>query len=103
LKAPSVSTDPKLHVLRPYDAAEAITVGEAAAIARKCTQTLRDWCELHHVGRLVGGRWMISKVALLAFLDGDGPALRAYVAGDKQNPRLREYHERAGLLSNEGA
>jgi hypothetical protein len=42
---------------------------------------------------------MVSRVALAMFLDGDAKALRAYHAGNRSDPRVIAYFERAGLLA----
>ena len=46
-------------------------------------ETARQWAAAHDIGRKVGGRWKISRAALLMFLDGNRGALRAYLAGDR--------------------
>jgi hypothetical protein len=56
---------------------------QAAGIAGKSESTLRGWYAQHGFGRRVdGGAWLVSKVALAMFLDGEEKALRAYHAGD---------------------
>lgn len=86
------------QVLRPYDAREALTLAEAGRIADRHPETVRLWCERHHIGRKVVGTWQVSRVALCMLLDDDPPALRAYLAGDRAGPRVRPYLERAGLV-----
>ena len=71
------------QVLRPYHRSEAITVTETALMARKSKRTIRDWCNLHDIGRRIGGQWQISRVALAMFLDGDLEALKTYLRGDR--------------------
>src|SRR3712207_3535435 len=74
------------RVLLPFDRREAITVGAAANITGRAERTIRDWCEAHHLGRRIGGSpWIVSRVALAMFLDGDEPALAAYLAGDRSS------------------
>ena len=51
-------------ILRPYYLAEAIGVAEAARQSGKSMRTMREWCALHRIGRIIGGRWAISQVAL---------------------------------------
>ena len=59
---------------------------------------MRGWCEVHGLGRRVGGgTWSVSKVALAMFLDGDLKALKAYHARDRADPSVIAYFERAGL------
>jgi hypothetical protein len=61
----------KPRILIPWSVQEAITVTEAAKIAGCSLVTIRTWAHMDGLGRRVGGRWMISKVALSMFLDGD--------------------------------
>jgi hypothetical protein len=70
--------------LIPFDKREGMTLAEAAGVAGKSPGTIRNWCVQHDLGRRVGGgTWVVSKVALAMFLDGDTRALRAYRAGDR--------------------
>jgi hypothetical protein len=87
----------RLRVLVPWDAREAICVTEAAKIAGCTPVTIRTWAHLDGLGRRVGGRWMISKVALAMFLDGDRSALLAYLQGDRESELVIAYFERCGL------
>jgi hypothetical protein len=41
-----------------------------------------------------GGAWMLSKVALMMFRDGDGKALRAYYAADRTGDLVVAYSRR---------
>jgi hypothetical protein len=87
-------------ILSPFDRRECISLKKAADIAGKSESTMRNWCEEHGLGRRVGGGpWMVSKVALAMFLDGDAMALRAYHAGDRGDRRVIAYLERNGLPS----
>ncbi|MET4512593.1 hypothetical protein ABIB81_001903 [Bradyrhizobium sp. I1.7.5] len=90
--------DSYLKVLTPYDPREGISLKEAAARAGKSESTLRNWCVQHGLGRRVGGGvWVVSKVALGMFLDGDRRALAAYLAGDRSSSLVKEYFERVGV------
>jgi hypothetical protein len=91
----SYASEPQ--VLRPYHAAEALTAAEAASIYRKSERTIRDWSQLHDLGRKIGGRWMVSKVALAMWFDGNTVALSAYLRGDRTAPIIVEYFERCGV------
>jgi hypothetical protein len=84
-------------ILRPYNAAEALTIEQAALIAGRSPRTIRDWAARFDIGRRIQGRWAISKVALAMFLDGDAVALAAYLAGDRSSPKATEYFERCGV------
>jgi hypothetical protein len=52
---------------------------------------------LHDIGRKVGGRWMVSKVALAMWLDGDRATLARYLAGDRSSAVITAYFERCGV------
>ena len=72
------------QVLTPYHRSEAFrSLPEAAAEAGRGVSTMRIWCEQHHLGRHIGGRWEVSRVALRMYLNGDKRALRLYLAGDR--------------------
>src|ERR1035441_6017407 len=63
-------------ILSPFDKRECVSLQQAADIAGKSESTLRGWCDVHGLGRRVGGgTWSVSKVALAMFLDGDIKAL----------------------------
>jgi hypothetical protein len=89
------------QVLIPYDpeTKEAIPLKEAAARAGRSESTIKNWCRDHHIGRRVGGGWMVSQVALAMFLDGDQRTLRAYLAGDRSSDLVKPYFDRFGLES----
>jgi hypothetical protein len=85
-------------VLIPYDPREGISLAMAAKRAGKSETTIRNWCHQHGLGRRVGGGvWVVSKVALAMFLDGDRRALAAYLAGDRSSSLVKEYFERVGV------
>ena len=83
--------------LRPYYLAEAIGVAEAARQAGKSMRTMREWCALHRIGRIIGGRWAISEVALDMLLNGDKDSLEAYLNGDRTSERVRSYYTRRSI------
>jgi hypothetical protein len=85
------------RVLVPWNAEEAICVTEAAKIVGCSLVTVRTWAALHGLGRRVGGRWMLSRVALTMYLDGDAKALAAYLQGDRESELVVGYFERCGL------
>jgi hypothetical protein len=91
------ATDAKPHVLIPFDLKEALAISEAAAIAGRSTVTVRTWAANFDLGRPVGGRWMISRVALAMYLDSDRKALRAYLSGDRESEIVVHYFRRFGL------
>ena len=79
------------RVLVPFDQREAITVREACRISGRSADTVRRWAALHDLGRPVGGQWMLSRVALRMYLDGDRFALRAFLSGDRISDMVSPY------------
>jgi hypothetical protein len=78
--------------LIPFDKSEGMTL---TGVAGKSPGTIRNWCVQHDLGRRVGGgTWVVSKVALAMFLDGDTRALRAYHAGDRSSELVASYFQR---------
>lgn len=87
----------KPRILIPFDIGEALSISEAATIAGRSTVTVRTWAANFDLGRPVGGRWMISRVALAMFLESDRRALKAYLSGDRESRLVISYFERFGL------
>ncbi len=85
------------QVLIPYDRRESITLDHAARHIGRSVATLRQWAAVHDLGRKVGGRWEVSRVALAMHLDGNVQALAAYLAGDRTSDMVRSYFQRAGI------
>lgn len=86
------------HILRPFNAAEAIRVNVAARLAGVAPRTIQHWCAVHRIGRRIGGgHWRVSRIALAMLLDGDREALRLYLSGDRVSARIAAYFRRAGL------
>jgi hypothetical protein len=66
----------KNYTLVPFDAAEGLTLQQAAAVAGKSQRTLRNWRIEHGIGRRVAdGTWVVSRVALAMLLHSDLDAL----------------------------
>ena len=84
-------------ILRPYYLAEVIGVAEAARQAGRSPRAIREWCSLHGIGRIIGGRWAISQVALDMLLEGDKDGLEAYLNGDRTSERVRSYYIRRSI------
>jgi hypothetical protein len=86
------------YVLSPYDKRETMTVDNAAELAGRSDGTIRNWCEKFEIGRrIAGGNWEVSRVALQMLLDGEMEALAEYHTGERTDPRVIAYFERAGL------
>jgi len=66
-------------------------------MAGRSERTIRDWCTRFDIGRRIGGRWAVSKVALATLLDGNKEALAAYLAGERSSPTVAEYFSRCGV------
>jgi hypothetical protein len=91
-------------ILRPYHAAEALTVRQAATMAKRSVRTIRDWAARFDLGRRIGGSWAISSVALLMHLEANHDALSLYHAGDRSSTTVTAYFERCGVpLPRRGA
>jgi hypothetical protein len=84
-------------ILIPYDPREAITLKQAAARAGRSDRTLAAWCEGYGLGRKIGGRYIVSRVALEMHLDGNTRALERYHDGEREHPTVAEYRARLGL------
>src|SRR5262245_58144212 len=84
-------------ILRPYYRAEAISVAEAARQAGKSERTMREWCARHQIGRVIGGRWAVSQIALDMLLEGDKEGLESYLSGDRSSDRVRSYYTRRSI------
>ena len=91
-------TDPiESQVLRPYNRQEVFSAAEAAISAGRSKRTIRDWCQIHDLGRRIGGQWAVSKVALSMWLEGDRQALTAYLAGDRSSDLIADYFARCDV------
>lgn len=89
----------RCFVLTPYDPDEALTLKRAAARARRSPGTIRNWCESEGLGRRIGGKWCVSKVALEMYLDGETGALARYLDGDRETADVVSYFKRFGLAA----
>ncbi|QDM19305.1 helix-turn-helix domain-containing protein [Tardiphaga sp. vice278] len=68
-----------------------MTLQQAAHRAQKVENTIRNWCEREGLGRRIGGKWCVSKVALEMYLDGEGATLDRYLKGDRQSADVAAY------------
>jgi len=87
----------RCFVLTPFDHKEVLTLEEAAGRAHKTAGTIRNWCESEGLGRRIGGKWCVSRVALEMYLDGEANALERYLNGDRESKDVVSYFERFGL------
>ena len=85
------STASSTRVLIPFRREEALSVAEATAITGLSADTVRRWAALNDLGRMIGGRWYLSRAALRMHLDGDRRALRAYLNGDRTSELVASY------------
>ena len=84
--------------LIPFDLREGISLNSAALVAGKSVSTMRSWCIQYGLGRRVGGgTWIVSRVALAMFLDGDKGALSTYLVGDRSSNLVKLYFDRVGV------
>lgn len=86
------------QVLRPFIAAEALSVPAAALIAKCSRGTIRNWASRYGIGRrIAGGHWRISAIALQMLLENDEAALTRFITGDRQSECVRTHIERLGF------
>lgn len=97
LEISSSSSTPPIAILRPYLAAEAISISEAAAMAHRKVRTMHNWVNQFRIGRAIGGKTLISKVALSMKMEGDPEALELYLSGDRTSPQVVRYYTQLGL------
>jgi hypothetical protein len=83
-------------IIIPFNRQEIASLKEAGAIAGRCAETMRMWAG-DGIGRKIGGKWAISRPALLMRLEGNTAALKAYWSGDRTSPEIRYYFEMAGV------
>ena len=88
----------RCFVLSPYNSDEGLTLQQAADRAKKSPSTIRNWCESEGLGRRIGGKWCVSKVALEMYLDGEVGALARYLTGDRASKDVLSYFQRFRLL-----
>jgi hypothetical protein len=85
------------QILIPFDRREALSLAEAAEVAGRSSETVRRWANIEDLGRKIGGQWMLSRVALAMWLDGNRRSLRLYHSGDRTSAEVRSYFDRLGL------
>jgi hypothetical protein len=86
--------------LIPFHPDEGMSIRAAVRAAGKSDRTIRDWCVKHGIGRRVaGGTLIVSKVALMALLEGDDDALVSYrdYGVRASYPAVAKFYERANL------
>ncbi len=86
--------------LMPYNPCEVYTLASAAKRAGKAANTIKNWCEKYGIGRRIGGRWAVSKVALEMFLEGNKRALNLYLSGNREHSDVVAYFDRLGIKIN---
>ena len=83
--------------LMPYNPCEVYTLASAAKRAGKVANTIKNWCEKYGLGRRIGGRWAVSKVALEMFLEGNDTALGLYLSGNQEHSDVVAYFNRLDI------
>jgi len=92
-----MESDPRF-ILRPFDKREGMSLSAAAKHAGRSPSTLRNWCEVHGIGRRVaGGNWVVSRVALQMLLDGETEALFEYHTGNRVHPVVAMHFAQLGI------
>lgn len=84
----------RVHILEPYISYEAMRPREAARIADVTERAIRNWCEAFGLGRKIGKRWAVSRVALHMHLEGNTAALTLYHDGNRCHPAVMDYFRR---------
>lgn len=84
-------------VLKPYDPEEAIGIHTACELSGASRGRIIQLCEQHGLGRKIGARWAVSRVALHAFLNDDREGLNSYLAGDRTGPVVARLYHAAGV------
>ena len=51
---------------------DVLEVDEAARLAGRSKSTIRKWAKAQHLGRRLGGRWLLSRSRFAGFING-GP------------------------------
>jgi hypothetical protein len=83
--------------LKPYDPIDAIGIRAACKLSGWSRPRVIELCEQNGLGRKIGARWAISKVALHAFLNDDREGLSAYLGGDRAGPAVTCAYHAAGV------
>ena len=84
-------------VLKPYDPNEVIGIRAACKLSGGSRGRMIQLCEQHGLGRKIGARWAVSRVALHAFLNDDHEGLNAYLTGDRTGPVVAHLYRAAGV------
>lgn len=88
------------RTLEPFIPQEALTSARAAARADVTQRTIINWSEAYGLGRMIAGRWRISRVALEMFLEGNQMALACYLTGDREDPIVVGYFAKLNVPIN---
>lgn len=81
-------------VLIPWMELESADVSFAAAWAKLTPNCVRVWCRRYALGRQIGGRWHVSRLAFAMFMESDHASLARYHAGDRVSPEVIRYWTR---------
>src|SRR3954470_10355032 len=85
-------------LLKPYNAAEAISVAEAARRAGVSREKIRLWVLHFSIGRkLADGQYRVSAVALQLLLDDNKDGLRRYLTGDRLSADVCSTFDACGI------
>ena len=83
--------------LSPFRRDLVMTLSDASEHSGRSISTIRAWCAQHHIGRKVGGAWLVDAVAFDLFIQGRLNALARYLSGDRKHPEIVEAFERLNL------
>ena len=82
--------------LSPFRRDLAMPLADASEYSGRAINTVRDWCKRYHLGRKIGGEWLIDAVAFHLFIEGRLEALARYLNGDRADPETVAAFQRLG-------
>lgn len=74
---------------------DAIALRVAAEVASVSRDTMLRYAERYGFANQRGRKWIVSRLALRAWMTNDAPALAAYRRGELHHPSLQRYAEAA--------
>ena len=83
--------------LSPFRRDLVMSLADASEYSGRAINTMRDWCKRYHLGRKIGGEWLIDAAAFHLFIEGQLDALAHYLNGDRATPEIVEAFARLGI------
>lgn len=88
---------PDTYALIPYIPQERMTGAEASKMLGVSTSTIFRYARDHHLGRLIGGKLALSRVAVQLWAEDNQDLLARYLAGDRSSDQMRDIYRRLGI------